>query len=120
MNPAHAILQQLLDILMPVLAATLATLSIAVLRKLLKKLGLDVDEKQEARLRQVAEDAVRASEEFARREQVMSPEQKSGYAVDIVRRRAPEVPLSNALIAIDAALPKVRAEDRVRLPPTAR
>lgn len=105
--------QQVLGLLLPALATAIAGLLVGILTRYLKKIGLEVDAKQEARLKEIAVKAVTAVEERARREKIASGEAMSSRAKDataaaIVSAQLPKLNTAEVNNAIDAALPEVR------------
>lgn len=94
----------------PPLAALIATLLVAVLKRYLSKLGIEIDAVQETRLKELAKDAIRAAEEAARRQPTMSGVDKKKVASEIVQDARPDLSLDQVHLALDANLPDVRAE----------
>lgn len=101
--------QQLLQVVLPTLATAIAGLLVGLLTKYLKKINLEVTIEQEERLRKIVEDAVKATEEAARRA-TMSSAHKDDLAQRIVRTQVPDIPPHKLRVAIDAALPEVRKQ----------
>jgi hypothetical protein len=103
--------EKLLEIILPTFATALAGLATAVLVKLLKKIGLDVDEKERAALKSSVRDAVLAVEEQARQTPVRLPgEAKREIAADIVKRELPKADRADINFQIHAVLPEIREQ----------
>lgn len=101
---------KILEVLLPSLATLIGGLVSALLAKQLRKAGLDLDEKQQAALRQIIEDAIKAAEEAARRNPTMTSEEKRSIAASIVAAKVPKLNQVDVSLALDAALPEVRAQ----------
>ena len=100
---------QVLDLLLPSLATVLAGFLVAVASKYLKKLGIEVTDAQDARLRQLVRDGIMAAEEAAHREPLTSKE-KNAIAVNQVLTREPDIQLDTVKRVVDQVLPSVRVE----------
>jgi hypothetical protein len=96
--------------LVGILLVPLIGVLVALGARQLKKVGLELTAAQEARLRQLALDAVRAIEEQARRTPTISSTEKAHKATTLVLTAAPEANPARVKTLIDAALPVVRAE----------
>lgn len=104
--------QTLLEVVLPSLATVIAGLVIGLLSRYLKKVKIELTAEQEARLRAIVEDAVKATEEVARRQAtagtVMSSRDKDSMTATAVLNAMPDLPAGQLRTAIDAALPEVR------------
>lgn len=99
---------QLLEWVLPTLATAIAGLAMAILKKQLAKLGIELDEKQETRIRQIVHDAIVRTEEVARREPMTSAE-KAVYTERTILEQAPELDPATARHMVDVMLPIVRS-----------
>lgn len=110
--------RQVLVQVLPLLATIVAVLLIRLLYQLARKVGIDIGEAQQDRLRDRVVQILLSVEEAAHRrrhDEPLSSEQKNMMALEAIAREAPHVPMREAQRAIDAALPDVRA----RLTPAA-
>lgn len=107
-----AIASKLVEIVLPTLATAIAGLIVALLSKYLKKVKIELTVEQETRLRQVVEDAIRATEEAARRQAAkgirMTSHEKEQLTARAVLQKMPDVPAGQLKLAVDAMLPEVR------------
>ena len=105
-----------LEVALPILATTIATMVVAILKRVLAKQKIDMDIAQEERLKEVVEGAVLSVEELTRRTRqksiTMPPssEEKMKIAVTRVRERLPKATEADIREAVDAALPIIRAK----------
>lgn len=109
MNVFGFIGEQLLQVVLPGIGTVAAGLAVALLKKQLAKVGLDVSEKQETRIRQVVHDAIVRTEEAARRDPTMTSADKAEYTERTVREKMPELPPAVTRDMIDALLPIIRS-----------
>lgn len=100
---------QLLQTVLPSLATVLAGFLVALAAKYLKKLGIEVTDAQDARLRQLVRDGIMAAEEAAHRDPLTSLE-KNAIAVNQVIAREPELRIDTVKRVVDQVLPGVRVE----------
>jgi hypothetical protein len=98
---------KLLEALLPALATALAGVAVAVLVKLFKKIGLEVDEKQREAVKTTVRDAILAVEEQAR-QTPMTSDTKHEIATAIVKRELPAASDAAIHLQLRAALPEVR------------
>lgn len=105
-----AIGSQLLEWVLPSLAAAIAGMVMALLKKQMAKIGLDITEKQETRIKQLVHDAIVRTEEVARRDPTMTAAEKQEFTERTIRENMPELPPAEARNLIDTLLPVVRAK----------
>lgn len=103
---------QLVGIAIPPLATAIAALLVGILVKKLKSLGIEVDAQEQARLKTLTADTIRAVDEQANRSP-MSPEQKDNLATAMLQAQAPHLDPADVRHAIDSTLPQVRADAAV-------
>lgn len=110
---------QFLETVLPLLATAIAGLVVGILVRYFKKLGLDVTDTQQGQLKTIIEDAIRAAEEAARRAPtMMTSENKAALASEIILSQRPDLDPVSLSLAIDAALPAVRATGAIgAIPP---
>lgn len=103
--------------ILPGLATLISGLVVGLLNKKLKQAGIELDDKQQARVRQIVEDAIKAAEEAARRKantsQPMTSDAKRDLAVAIIKSKIPQLDPLDLALALDSALPKVRSTIKV-------
>lgn len=102
--------QQLLQLVLPSLATAAAALAVGLLKRQLSKVGLDIDEKQETRIRQIVHDAIVRTEEVARRDPTMTSAEKADFTERSIREAEPAIGPAQARAMIDTMLPIVRAK----------
>lgn len=108
--------QQLVHLVLPVLATAIASFVVAMLQKKLSIYGIELDDKQATRLRTLAHDAILRTEEASRRDTLMSPADKAEFAERTVIEQAPDVDHATARHWIDVMLPMVRAKGMMKPP----
>lgn len=108
---------QLVHLVLPSLATIISGLIIALATKQLQKLGIQVTNEQDARLRQLVRDGILAAEEAAHRIPSLTSEEKRAIAVNTAAARAPETSLAAVNRTIDQTLPLVRKELEKPAPP---
>jgi hypothetical protein len=101
---------QLMHLVLPSLATILSGLIIALATKQLQKLGIQVTNEQDARLRQLARDAIMTAEEMAHRHPELTGVEKNAIATNQVVSREPTINVATAARVIDQQLPLVRKE----------
>ena len=135
----ETILAAALQAIMPTLATTLAGFAVNLALKQAKKMDLEITAAQEARLRQISENAIMQVEERAMRAAkakpapaavapntavvagipIVSSQDKHSAAATIVEEQAKreglKIDLRNAASLIDAALPALRAAGKLAL-----
>lgn len=109
MDFLHAFGRDVLQIILPSLAGVIGTMLVALINRALKKQGIELTAAQADWLKQRAKDAIQAAEEQARR-QPMNGQAKHALARDLLAASAPEEQVDDRALAIDAALPEVRAD----------
>lgn len=107
--------RQLLAYALPALATAIAGLLVGILTRYLKKVGLEVSEKQEARLTEITVQAINAVEERARRSAVQQATpatsgEKHATAFEIISAQVPGASSEQVQLSIDAQLPEQRAK----------
>lgn len=102
--------QHVLQAVLPSLLALIGSMIVAVLIRLFTRLGFEVSAANADRLKVIVEDAIHAAEEAARRNPSMTSTQKAVYAENLVTAQRLEMSSAEAKRAIDAVLPKVRAQ----------
>src|SRR5688572_9826093 len=116
------IAKQLVELVLPGLATAIGGMVVALLSKYLKKVKIELTAEQEARLREIVADAVRSTEEVARRQAKvgvpMSSDEKDDMTAATITAKMPDLPPLELRNAIDAALPQVREELRPSTPAT--
>lgn len=100
---------KLFEIVLPALATALAGLLVVFLTKKLQSIGITVDQQQQQQLKELATHTVIALEEQARRSSMLSGEAKDAIAIATVQKKLPNATPEDVRMAVDAALPKVRA-----------
>lgn len=108
-----ALLGFALKALLPTLGTMVTAAVMAVLKRYFAKLGLELSAANEARVRDLVAQALLQVEEMARRRagqgSSMSGQEKADMAIDLLRRKLPELGADDISELIDAELPKVRA-----------
>lgn len=105
----------ILNVVLPSLATVIAGLLVMVLKRVAKKYGLEVTEKQEERLKQIVVDKIHATEEAARRAPSISGEEKKAITIGAVMdeaERDPTIPnpsIATVAAKVDAELAKARS-----------
>lgn len=95
--------EKLIEVVLPMLATTIASLVVGLLAQLMKKNGLELTKEQEEKLKKVVIQAVKATEEAARRAP-MSGAEKRHMASELITSQLPEADPLKVHVAIDAAL----------------
>lgn len=107
----------LLQVVLPSLATIVGGMIVGLLNKQLKKANLELTEAQQERIKELIRDAIRATEEAARRQAMTSAEKRS-KTVEAIARTVPELPTAEISTALDAQLPIVRKDIAVPAPVT--
>jgi len=99
---------------LPSLATVIAGMLMLLLKRLAKKYGLEITEKQEERLKEIVVEKIHATEEAARRQEVTTSEGKKAKTVNDAMIEAIDDPqLPNPSVAkvsavVDSELQKIR------------
>ena len=106
----------LLQIVLPSLATIVGGMIVGLLNKQLKKAGIELTQAQQDRVKELIQDAIRATEEAARRESMTSEEKraKAIVAATLAITSAPSIPdmpREEIEAALDSQLPIVRKQD---------
>jgi len=110
MNFLSTIGAQLLHTVLPSLATIIAGYIVALAAKQLKKLGIELTNAQDERLRQLVRDGILAAEEAAHRNPKLTSVEKNAIAVNQAAARSPETKLDTVKRVVDQVLPEVRVE----------
>ena len=109
-----ALLDELLKAVFVAVSGVVGTLLVALVAKLLQRIGLAVSAEQQAKLEKLAQDAVLATEEWARAKakaelQKVLPEEKLTQAVTQLLAKVPGITQDEAVALVNQELPKLRA-----------
>ncbi len=104
-----AIGTELLHLVLPALATAIAGLAIALLKKQLAKVNLDLTDAQASTLEALVRKAILAAQEAARRNPSMTGSDKAAAAAAAIQAARPDLSPAQVQAAIDAALPPLRA-----------
>lgn len=108
---------KVLDITVAIFAPTIASLLVAALVQFLHKHKIEVSLADQARLREVATDAIHTIEEVSKRTE-MTSEEKAAAATGLVTMELPKKTADEAGCAVDAALAKARGKTIHPVPST--
>lgn len=103
---------KLVSLVLPSLGTVIAGYAIAFLDRQLKKAGLDLSEAQEARIRQIIDDAIRGVEERAATQR-MTSDQKLVTAIQDVQAKLPSLSGDEIVARIHQQLPDLREPKRL-------
>lgn len=112
----------LLQIVLPSLATIVGGLIVGLLNKQLKKAGIELNQAQQDRIKELIQDAIRATEEAARRGSMSSAEKRTMTlegATEAIAQDATVPTLAVPIIGtiVDSQLPLVRAQLMPQVPP---
>jgi hypothetical protein len=102
------------DAVLPSLATVIAGMVLVLLKQVAKKYGLEITEKQEARLKEIVVDKIHATEEAAHRQEVTTKEGKKAKTVNdalVAAIEDPQIPnptIEKVSAVVDSELQKIR------------
>lgn len=106
----HSVELKLLEVVLPPLAAIVATQVLVLLQRLLKRVNLQLTADQDAQIKRIVIEAISRAYEFARRDPAMTNEAKRAMAAAEIQQALPNHSEQQVSDLIDRHLPEARAK----------